>query len=1047
MSPQHPESRGIDLAPPAWAAVVVLGTVAALCFASGATVPGALAAASALPTGALISWLYRRDLDEHEAAIEQREAELRTSQERIGLALQERNAVLTTLSRTQAQFLCDREPRELFAGLLSDLLMLTGSQYGFIGEAMETQNGTPYLDFHALANVSWGVVLGPDEVNRARFSDLDVPISRVLTSGATLIIEPSDPSLGAPVPGQSFAALPLVMAGRLVGVLGLGGRAGGYDPATLELLQPFLATSAGALDAIKLEAKRLETERALKESEERYRDLFDNASDLIHSIRPDGSFAYVNRAWRDRLGYGPAEIEGLRVWDVVDPAHHASYRDMFAVVREEDAVLLRELALLTRDGRRIEVEGTESVRFIEGVPAVTRAIFRDVTQRRRADEAMRHAKEQAEQAARTKSEFLANMSHEIRTPMNAVIGMTGLLLDTPLTREQRDFVETVRSAGDTLLAVINDILDYSKIESGRLELEQQPFDIRECVEQALDLLAPDAARKGLELAYAVHPDVPATLIGDITRVRQVLVNLLSNGVKFTESGEVEIAVAGADLGEGRLELHVRVRDTGIGIPRDRLDRLFQSFSQVDASTTRQYGGTGLGLAISRRLAEMMGGSIWVESEPGIGSVFHFTAVTGVGTAQGRQFLRADQPELRGKRLLVVDDNQTTRRLLEVQARAWGMAVRSAESGPEALAQLDRETFDAAILDMSMPEVDGLRLASEMRAHPGAAALPLVVLSAVGQKGAHAESRLGLAACLSKPVKPVQLYQALMDAFSGQTKSSQPREERRADPRLAERLPLRIVLAEDNVVNQKVALKMLEKMGYRADVAANGVEVLEALQRQHYDVVLMDVHMPEMDGFEAAGRIKAEWPEEHRPRVIGMTALAMEGDRERCLAAGMDDYVSKPVKIEELQRALESCAVVAARPARQIVEAGVPEFDLAKIAALRELQEPGEDDFVAELIDHLVGDMPGRLDALVQAVQGDDARKVERLSHSLKSSCANLGLMRMSRICQHMERRAAAGGLEGAAALADQLRREFTAVLPLLHAERDRGAAGSQDAVA
>lgn len=662
---------------------------------------------------------------------------------------------------------------------------------------------------------------------------------------------------------------------------------------------------------------RKQAEQALAESEARYRDLFENSGDLIQSQRPDGSFAYVNPRWRKVLGYDESEIAGLNFQQLIHPDCRDHCLDLFdRLLRGEDVGRI-EARLVCKDGRSIDVEGAVSCQFQNGKPVATRGIFRDITERKRWEAELAKARDVALDSARLKSEFLANMSHEIRTPLNGVIGMTRLLLDTELTQEQKDFAETIRQSGESLLVIINDILDFSKIEAGKLEFEMLNFDLRETVEGSVELLADRAAAKRIELASLIPGDVPFRLCGDASRLRQVLVNLVSNAVKFTERGEVVARVTLESQTPTSVRLRFAVTDTGIGIPATAQERLFQAFTQADGSTTRKYGGTGLGLAISKRLVEMMGGEMGVDSTPGKGSTFWFTARFDKAPASTAPE-RPAPTSLENLRVLIVDDNATNRQILQHYVSAWRMRPEQVSSAAEALAALRRaaaagQPFELALIDAQMPEMDGLQLAAAVKAAKEIPALALVMLTSMDRRlSAETLRETGIQACLIKPIKQSNLLDRI-HCVIGQAASRKVAESQRqpsaADtpvPPVTTRKRL-VLLAEDNPINQKVASQQLKRLGYTTDVAGNGLEVLQMLQRIPYDFILMDCQMPEMDGYTAARQLRqmeADGRLRNRPYIIAMTANAMQGDREKCLEAGMDAYVCKPVRPAELKQALE-----------------------------------------------------------------------------------------------------------------------------------------------
>jgi len=761
---------------------------------------------------------------------------------------------------------------------------------------------------------------------------------------------------------------------------------------------------AEANETLRMEIQAREnTEATLRDSEERFQTVIENSLDPIRVFN-ETRHLYANQACLELFGYQWEELEDLDGWAVVAPEKREWTRKRGLNRLKGDKIPARvELPMLRKDGKKLFVETVVSLIPMDGRPAIV-SWMRDITDRKRMEAELIDAKKVAEAASHAKSEFLANMSHEIRTPMNGVIGMTGLLLDTALSEEQRQYAEIVHSSADALLGVINDILDYSKVEAGKLELEILDFDLRCTLEDVVDVLAVSAHPKGLELACRIQPDVPALVRGDPGRLRQVLVNLLNNAVKFTDKGEVLVR-AELQREDDRLALvRFSVTDTGIGIPAERMHRLFQSFSQVDASTTRNYGGTGLGLAICKNLAELMGGEIGVQSRPGRGATFWFTSKFEKQPAQPSDDWVVPE-SICNKRILVVDDNQTNRLILTEQLNSWGCCVEQATGGQQALDKLRQAVtagrrFDIAILDMQMPEMDGETLGRKIKEDDDLNETVLVVLSSMGQRGDGARMQtLGFAAYLTKPVRRSLLYDCLVTVTEKKSRAnaglSQPVVTRHTVAEQRKR-SICILLAEDNPINQMVALHILKKFGFRADAVANGQEALKALEMVPYDLVLMDVQMPEMDGFSATGKIRQLDSEMRRVPIIAMTAHAMKGDRERCLEAGMDDYLAKPIEPQDLLKKINKWADIEKRAPSTKKEEGVSSVSARKSQGTVPIdldkaveRAMGDRDFLETMLQAFLSQVPAQIEALSIALEQGEAASLERQAHSLKGAAANL----------------------------------------------------------
>ena len=784
----------------------------------------------------------------------------------------------------------------------------------------------------------------------------------------------------------------------------------------------FVAATARPVSAPRLGAE------AFAPDDARYRNILDQIEDGCTVVDLRGKYLFVNEAFCRMFGHRKEDLLGQTFKLTTEPERaefmHGVYKKVY-----DTGVAEKAFEYYVASAHRHYEQSVSLERDSTGRPIGFLAIIRDCTERKQAEREHARAKEVAETANRAKSEFLANMSHEIRTPMNGVIGMTELVLDTELTPYQRDCLATVKTSAESLLTILNDILDFSKIESRKLELESVPFGLADLVADTLKPLAVPADQKGIELIADVGTDVPAAIVGDPVRLKQVLTNLVGNAVKFTNRGHVILRVGLARAGNGCARISFAVSDTGVGIPLDKQASIFEPFRQADGSTTRRFGGTGLGLSISSTIVRMMGGTLTLESVPGQGSTFAFTAA--FDTSESGDTAHGPQAHLAGLRVLIVDDNDVNRRIFEGQVSGWGMMPTSVASGYDAIRLLEEasqrhQPFSLVLLDANMPEIDGFEVARRIAQNPDLVSATVMLLTSSGEYGDAARCReLGISAYLTKPVRRMDLFDAICRLLQVAAPAS-PLDGQRAPLAAAGVVPLDILLAEDNPVNQRVAVGLLTRRGHRVVVSANGLEALAALEQRAFDVVLMDVQMPEMGGFEATDAIRQrERGTQKRQRIVAMTAHAMNGDRERCLSAGMDGYLSKPIDPQMLFAAVEQAADV---PTSQLPAAA------AAIDREEMLQRLGGDQTLFDdVVALFLEDCPIRLAAIKAAVDARDGDAIRKTAHTLKGAAGNLaagGLFEAARVLERLGAESRFDAAEGAwrrlsaeaSAVLDQLRR-------------------------
>lgn len=962
--------------------------------------------------------------------------------------LARKNALLNSIAALQSQFIAAVEPRALFMSVLDDLLDLTASEYGFVAE-VRYDGETPYLMTQALSDVAWDEdsagLFEQHKNGGLRFDNLHTLFGAAITSGRPVISNSPNEDVrrgGRPEshpPMDSFLGVPLRHGSELVGMVGVANRPGGYDEGVVEFIGPFLASTANLILAYRSERKREQAEAALHRTERRLRLVAENVADLLLTVSEDGSIRFVSESVQRLLGYRPQELVDFDLYELIHPDDRDAFRDSLKGVGAGSSTEAVEHRLLGSDRSWTLMETTAVNMLLDSEVEAWVVNSRDVTARKEAEIELRRARDAAHRAAESKAQFLANISHEIRTPMNAILGMTELALGTELSAEQREYLGTTKTSVDALLTLINDLLDLSKIEAGKLELEEIPFSLGDTVGDTVRTMAVRAAEKGLDLSAEIDADVPDAVVGDPGRVRQILFNLLGNAIKFTHVGRVQVVVRADEVTPEGVLLHFVVSDTGIGIPEDVRDSIFESFAQADGSTTRKYGGTGLGLTISSDLVSMMGGEIWVESEVGAGSEFHFTALM-----EEASLVELVNPVAPGEgsdlQVLVVADTVAGQRNLGEMLRQGDIPVtivNDLATALDTMHDLSRLQMrpSAAVVDV---QDNVLEICSRLVSDPGFRDVPVIAVPVAGERGDAARFRnAGIAAYLTKPVSPGELLDAVRLLTSDGTQSGVLVTKHW----LRERRPrLRLLLADDSPTNRMLAIRLLEKRGHQVVAVENGLQAVEAVQESSFDAVLMDVQMPELDGLEATQVIRGWEEDRHHVPIVALTAHAMESDRQRCLDAGMDAYVSKPFSADELYATVEQVVGLSVRTPEEDGRSDVPaaETVIDRREALERVE--GMAELLREMAEMFVEEYPGLRDQIIENLQAGELTVPRELSHRIKGTVGLFAAHGPFEAAKRMNDLAKADDFNAVAEAWDSLDEQMQALLPELKALAEQGIA-------